>query len=78
MAKWRALILTACFVAVSAGSVRAQEVKIDEPTKKATAKALEWLKAKQDPEGSWTEGGYPKNNAITAFALLALSYCKKK
>jgi hypothetical protein len=49
----------------------AQEVKIDDATKQATGKALAWLAKKQEPDGSWSEPAYPKNNAITAFALLA-------
>lgn len=50
------------------------EVVMDEPTRKATAKALEWLASKQNSDGSWSasEGGrYPHNTAITSFALLA-------
>jgi squalene cyclase len=39
--------------------------------KKATAKALEWLASKQNSDGSWSEGRYPHNTAITSFALLA-------
>lgn len=47
------------------------EVKMDDATKKATAKALEWLKEKQNTDGSWSDGRYPHNTAITSFALLA-------
>jgi prenyltransferase beta subunit len=47
------------------------EVKMDETTKKATAKALTWLAARQNPDGSWSDGRYPHNTAITSFALLA-------
>src|SRR5579871_1069623 len=47
------------------------DVKMDEATKKATAKALEWLKEKQNTDGSWSDGRYPHNTAITAFALMA-------
>lgn len=47
------------------------DVKMDEATKKATAKALEWLKDKQNTDGSWSDGRYPHNTAITSFALLA-------
>lgn len=50
---------------------RAADVKMDEPTKKATAKALEWLAARQNVDGSWSDGRYPHNTAITAFALMA-------
>ena len=31
----------------------ADEVKMDEATKKATAKALSWLATRQNPDGSW-------------------------
>ena len=44
---------------------------MDEATKKATAKALEWLADKQNTDGSWSDGRYPHNTAITVFALLA-------
>src|SRR5262245_45244093 len=47
------------------------DVKMDESTRKATARALEWLAAKQNEDGSWSESRYPHNTAITAFALLA-------
>jgi prenyltransferase beta subunit len=47
------------------------EVKMDETTKKATAKALSWLATRQNPDGSWSDGRYPHNTAITSFALLA-------
>lgn len=46
-------------------------VKIDEPTKKAVDKALKWLAERQNSDGSWSDGSYPHNTAITAFALLA-------
>jgi squalene cyclase len=49
----------------------ADGVKMTEETKKATAKALEWLASKQNADGSWSEGRYPHNTAITSFALLA-------
>jgi prenyltransferase beta subunit len=47
------------------------EVKMNDRARKATAKALEWLAARQNSDGSWSEGRYPHNTAITAFALLA-------
>jgi squalene cyclase len=47
------------------------EVKMGEAGKKATAKALEWLASKQNTDGSWSDGRYPHNTAITSFALLA-------
>lgn len=59
---------------LAAGTVRADDepkVKMDEATKKATAKALEWLAGKQNTDGSWSDGAYQHNTAITAFAMLA-------
>lgn len=56
---------------VFAGAVRADEVKMEEPAKKATAKALAWLATKQNPDGSWSDGRYAHNTAITSFVLLA-------
>jgi hypothetical protein len=47
------------------------EVKMNERARKATAKALEWLAGRQNSDGSWSEGRYPHNTAITSFALLA-------
>jgi squalene cyclase len=47
------------------------EVKMNERARKATAKALEWLASRQNSDGSWSEGRYPHNTAVTAFALLA-------
>jgi Prenyltransferase and squalene oxidase repeat len=46
-------------------------VKMDAPTKKATAKALEWLASKQNSDGSWGDSRYPHNTAITAYTMLA-------
>jgi hypothetical protein len=48
-----------------------QPVRMDDTTKKATARALEWLAAHQNKDGSWSDGGYQHNTAVTAFALLA-------
>jgi squalene cyclase len=47
------------------------EVKMSDRARKATGKALEWLAARQNSDGSWSEGRYPHNTAITSFALLA-------
>ncbi len=47
------------------------DVKMDDATKRATAKALEWLVSQQHPDGSWGEGKYPHNTAVTSFVLLA-------
>src|SRR5690242_13672238 len=46
-------------------------VKMDEPSKKACAKALACLATQQNPDGSWSESRYAHNTAITSFALLA-------
>jgi prenyltransferase beta subunit len=52
-------------------AARAADVKMDDETKRATARGLEWLASKQNADGSWSESRYPHNTAITAFALLA-------
>ncbi|MCE9529574.1 MAG: terpene cyclase/mutase family protein [Planctomycetes bacterium] len=54
-----------------ASSARAADVVMDDATKKATARALEWLAKQQSPDGSFSDGGYVHNTAITAFAALA-------
>ena len=48
------------------------EVRIDEPTSEAVARALEWLADRQNSDGSWSDDNYPHNTAITAFALTAM------
>jgi squalene cyclase len=65
--------LFATIILLSAASSRlaAAEPKMDEDTKKATAKALEWIASKQNNDGSWTTERFPHNTAITSFALLA-------
>jgi prenyltransferase beta subunit len=60
------LVLPGTLLAQPAG-----EVKMDEQAKKACAKALAWLATKQNADGSWSDGRYSHNTAITAFALLA-------
>ena len=47
------------------------DVKMSEATKKATAKALDWLARQQNDDGSFSDGGYAHNTAITGFAMLA-------
>jgi prenyltransferase beta subunit len=47
------------------------EAKIDEPTRKSITRALEWLAAHQNADGSWSAGGFEHNSAITSFSLLA-------
>src|SRR5438128_12462988 len=44
---------------------------MDDATKQATTRALEWLARKQNPSGSWSTSRFPQNTAVTAFALLA-------
>src|SRR3954452_24182857 len=46
-------------------------VVMDDATKLATGKALEWLAGKQNADGSWSDGAYQHNTAITAYAMLA-------
>jgi prenyltransferase beta subunit len=53
------------------GQESKQEVKMDEDTKKATARALEYLAGKQNADGSFSDGPYQHNTAITAYAMLA-------
>jgi prenyltransferase beta subunit len=57
-------------ILLPAASARA-EVKIAEPTQKAIDRALQWLAGKQNKDGSWSDGPYAHNTAITSFALLA-------
>jgi prenyltransferase beta subunit len=65
-------LLALCLVLIFAipAAVRA-DVKMDEATKKATAKALDWLSRQQNEDGSFSDGGYAHNTAITGFAMLA-------
>ncbi|HYF01576.1 MAG TPA: hypothetical protein VEJ18_21820, partial [Planctomycetota bacterium] len=55
----------------AAAPARAGDVEMDPDARKATAKALKWLAANQNADGSWGTGLYPHNTAVTAFALLA-------
>jgi prenyltransferase beta subunit len=48
-----------------------QDAKMDDATRQATAKALQWLASRQNANGSWGEGAYQHSTAITSFALLA-------
>lgn len=48
-----------------------KRVEMNDATKKATAKALEWLKSKQNADGSFSDGQYAHNTAITSYAMLA-------
>lgn len=47
------------------------DVKIKDTTQKRIDKALEWLASKQNPDGSFSDGSYTHNTAITSFAMLA-------
>src|SRR4051812_33466970 len=67
-------LLTAALALVFVVPAPAEEKKrgqMDEDVKKATAKALEWLASKQGKDGSWGDGNYERNTAITGFALMA-------
>jgi squalene cyclase len=65
-----ALLAFAFFVAPLCAADEDQP-KMDEATKKATAKALEWLAKQQNTDGSWSDGGYSHNTAITGYVLLS-------
>ncbi len=63
--------ITASFLAITlfalpAVSAAEEKVKIDEKTKKAIEKSLEWLKDSQEKDGSWGT-----SSAVTSFVLLA-------
>ena len=47
------------------------DVVMDDATKKSTAMALEWLARQQATDGSFSDGAYSHNTAITGFAMLA-------
>ncbi len=67
------ILFAFCVALLGLVPLRAQEKRreMDEPTKKATAKALDWLKQKQDADGSFSDSRYPHNTGITGFAMLA-------
>jgi squalene cyclase len=74
----RRFLVLACVLSLSAvPPLSAQEkekekrVEMDEATKKATKKALAWLKERQNSDGSFSDGAYVHNTAITAYAMLA-------
>src|SRR5207247_212486 len=63
------LIVASCIVLLLfTSAIRSQEkrVEMDDATKRATAKALEWLKDRQNADGSFSDGAYTHNTAITA------------
>jgi len=49
----------------------APDVTMDDASKRATAKALEFLASQQNSDGSWGADRYPHNTAVTGFVLLA-------
>jgi squalene cyclase len=67
----RRLVSAALALGLFAPAAFADGVQMDDVTRKATAKALEWLASQQHSDGSWGEGRYPHNTAVTSFALLA-------
>lgn len=58
-------------IALVCTSPAGADVKMDEETKLACERALKWLAKKQNLDGSWSDGAYQRNTAITAFSLLA-------
>src|SRR5438105_11428406 len=67
------VLMSLVFVPALRGQEKDKEkrVEMDEATKKATARALEWLKDRQNSDGSFSDGAYTHNTAITAYAMLA-------
>ncbi len=50
----------------------ALQVQMDETVKRSSARALEWLAAQQNADGSWgNDGKYPHSTSVTSFALIA-------
>lgn len=65
------LLVPVRFVRAAEPPSKQVQVRMDDETKKAIGRGLEWLASKQNTDGSWSESRYPHNTAITAFALLA-------
>lgn len=61
------VLLSFAFFAPSASA----DVKITEETQKRIDKALQWLAEKQNSDGSFSDGAYSHNTAVTAFSMLA-------
>jgi prenyltransferase beta subunit len=68
---WTAVLLSLACAVPAFAEERSKKGQMDEDVKKSTAKALEWLAAKQNGDGSWGDTRYPNNTAITGFALMA-------
>src|SRR5947207_6368585 len=64
-------LLAVLLLSTPPGQAQEKRGEMDEATKKATAKALEWLKERQNSDGSFSDGAYAHNTAITAYAMLA-------
>ena len=64
-------LLASCFLFLPFARAQEKRVEMDDATKKATAKALEWLKDRQNVDGSFSDGAYAHNTAITAYAMIA-------
>src|SRR6516162_3117981 len=71
MKKTITVILALCFVGLLTPIPAVADVKIEEPTKKAIDRGLQWLAGRQAADGSWSDGRYAHNTAVTSFALLA-------
>jgi len=71
MRRFVCTFLSLAFFALPLRAADDDQPKMDEATKKATAKALEWLAKQQNPDGSWSDGGYAHNTAITGYVMLA-------
>lgn len=66
----RHLLLSLLAVVAFTLPLRAQ-AKMSDDGKRAAGKALDWLASKQNEDGSFSEGPYVHNTAITGFAMLA-------
>jgi squalene cyclase len=70
--RWLLLLMAWLTVADLANAQeKPKRVEMSDATKKATAKALAWLKDRQNDDGSYSDGAYAHNTAITAYAMLA-------
>ena len=67
-----------CLVALALSPLVAQDAtkpvppaKLDDATRKSIDRALAFIASKQNPDGSWSDGGHQHSTAITSFAMLA-------